>query len=41
MNPSVLRLGIGTKPDKGSPRGVIVKAKDCGNIGREFELQSC
>ena len=26
---------------KGSPRGVMVKAMDCGIVVREFVLQSC
>ena len=29
-----------TRQDKGCPRGVMVKAMDCGIIISEFELQS-
>ena len=30
-----------TKKNRGFPRGVMVKAMDCGIVVREFVLQSC
>ena len=30
-----------TSPFRGCPRGIMVKAMDCGIVVREFELQSC
>ena len=32
-------LRYGTQPLRGCPRGVMVKAMDCGIVVREFELQ--
>ena len=32
--------GISTKKEEGGPRGVMVKAMDCGIVVREFVLQS-
>ena len=37
----VWRLGTLSKNLRGCPRGVMVKAVDCGIVVREFVLQSC